>query len=53
MREAVYELLDLHSAGVLKPVIGKVFPFDQMVEAHRYLQTRKSVGKVVVVMEQP
>jgi NADPH:quinone reductase-like Zn-dependent oxidoreductase len=52
-REAVYELLDLHAAGVLKPLIGKVFPFAQMVEAHRYLQTRKSVGKVVVVMEWP
>lgn len=52
-REAVYELLDLHTAGVLKPLIGKTFPFNEMVEAHRYLQTRKSVGKVVVIVDHP
>jgi NADPH:quinone reductase-like Zn-dependent oxidoreductase len=48
-REAVYELLDLHKAGVIRPLIGRIFPFAQIVEAHRYLQTRQSVGKVVVL----
>jgi alcohol dehydrogenase len=49
-REAVYELLDLQARGILKPLIGKVFPFDRIVEAHHYLQTRQSVGKVVVMV---
>jgi NADPH2:quinone reductase len=47
-REAVYKLLDLHAKGAIRPLVGKVFAFEEMVEAHRYLQTRRSVGKVVV-----
>lgn len=47
-REAVYRLLDLYEKGVIRPFIGKIFSFDEIVEAHRYLQARKSVGKVVV-----
>jgi len=49
-KKAALELLKLNGDGVLKPVIGKVFPFQGIVEAHRWLQTRQSVGKVVVVM---
>lgn len=49
-REAVIELLRFYRRGVLKPVIGKVFRFEDIVEAHRYLQTRQSVGKVVVLV---
>jgi NADPH:quinone reductase-like Zn-dependent oxidoreductase len=51
LREAMMELLRWYSIGALKPVIGKIFPFDRIVDAHDYLQSRKSVGKVVVVLE--
>lgn len=47
-REVAEELLRLYDLGVLKPLIGKVFPFSDIVEAHRALQTRQTVGKVVV-----
>jgi NADPH:quinone reductase-like Zn-dependent oxidoreductase len=47
-REAAMELLRLYELGALKPVVGKIFTFDHLVEAHRALQTRQSVGKVVV-----
>jgi NADPH:quinone reductase-like Zn-dependent oxidoreductase len=50
-REAVTELLRWQARGVLKTLIGKEFLFDQMVEAHRFLQGRESVGKVVVRIE--
>ena len=36
------------AAGHLKPVIAKTFPFSQMVEAHRFLESNAQVGKVVV-----
>jgi NADPH:quinone reductase-like Zn-dependent oxidoreductase len=36
--------------GIFGFNLGKVFPFNQIVEAHRVLQTRQSVGKVVVVV---
>ena len=49
-REAAEELLRLYDLGVLKPLIGKVFPFNDIVEAHRALQTRQTVGKVVVLV---
>lgn len=32
----------------LRPVVGKVFDFTQLPEAHRYMESRNSVGKIVV-----
>ncbi len=49
--QAATELLTWYNLGVIKPLVGKTFPFDQIVEAHRYLQNRLSVGKVVVLMD--
>jgi NADPH2:quinone reductase len=48
--EAIAEMLDLYVQGILKPHIGRAFPFSEIVEAHRALQTRQTVGKVVVVI---
>ncbi len=38
------------SAGKLKPVIAKTFTLDQIVEAHRYLESNQQVGKIVVTV---
>lgn len=32
----------------VKPVIGKVFPFNQASDAHEYIESRKSTGKVLL-----
>jgi NADPH:quinone reductase-like Zn-dependent oxidoreductase len=37
-------------SGVLKPVIAKVFPFSEIVDAHRYLEANKQFGKIVVTI---
>jgi NADPH:quinone reductase-like Zn-dependent oxidoreductase len=37
-------------AGTLKPIIAKTFPFDQIVEAHRYLESNAQFGKIVVTV---
>jgi NADPH:quinone reductase-like Zn-dependent oxidoreductase len=37
-------------AGWLTPVIAKTFPFDQIVEAHRYLESNEQIGKVIVTV---
>jgi NADPH:quinone reductase-like Zn-dependent oxidoreductase len=50
-REAVTELLQWYERGVITTLIGKVFAFREIVEAHRFLQGRESVGKVVVTLE--
>jgi NADPH:quinone reductase-like Zn-dependent oxidoreductase len=39
------------SVGKLKPVIAKTFPLDEIVEAHRYLESNQQIGKVVVTVE--
>jgi len=50
LRRAMKILFRLYARGVLRPVIGAEYPFDKIADAHRFLQSRKSVGKVVVMM---
>ena len=37
-------------AGALKPVIDRTFTFDEMADAHRYLEQRGQFGKIVVIV---
>jgi NADPH:quinone reductase-like Zn-dependent oxidoreductase len=48
--DAAKELIRYFNEGFLKPVIGRVFPFEKIVEAHTFLQTRQSSGKIVVLV---
>jgi NADPH:quinone reductase-like Zn-dependent oxidoreductase len=36
-------------AGELEPVVAEAFPFDRAGDAHRFLQDRRNIGKVVLV----
>jgi NADPH:quinone reductase-like Zn-dependent oxidoreductase len=36
--------------GALKPVIDRIFKFDDMVEVHRYLENSGQFGKIVVTL---
>ncbi|MDD5563281.1 MAG: zinc-binding dehydrogenase [Thermoanaerobaculaceae bacterium] len=38
------------AAGALRPVVGAVFPFARLPEAHAFLQSRASTGKIVVTL---
>ena len=38
------------ASGALKPVIDRTFKFDDMVEAHRYLEKSGQFGKIVVAV---
>lgn len=38
------------SEGSLKPVIAKTFTLDQIVEAHKYLESNQQFGKIVVTV---
>ncbi len=42
-------VIELWKQGKIKPVVGGTFPASQLAEAHRFVESRKSVGKVVVV----
>jgi len=45
------EIGELLTAGKIRPVIDKVFPFDQAKEALAYLEKGRAKGKVVVQMK--
>jgi synaptic vesicle membrane protein VAT-1 len=51
LRNAADRLMELYEIGIIKPIIGKVFPFEKIADAHAYLQRRKSIGKVVVTFD--
>jgi NADPH:quinone reductase-like Zn-dependent oxidoreductase len=36
--------------GSLKPIIAKTFPLEEIVEAHRYLESNQQISKVVVMV---
>ncbi len=46
--EALALLAGLIEQGKIKPVIDRVYPLDQLVEAHEFVETRRARGKVVV-----
>jgi NADPH2:quinone reductase len=49
VRAAAEELLRLWSEGALRPLVGAEFPLDQAAQAHRLIDERRHVGKVVLV----
>jgi NADPH:quinone reductase-like Zn-dependent oxidoreductase len=46
-------LLDMAAAGQLRAVIHRSFPFEQIVEAHRLVDTGHKRGSVIVTLERP
>lgn len=49
VRDALAELLPLWEAGMLRPLVGGTFPLAAAGEAHRLIEERRSIGKVVLV----
>jgi len=49
VRDALGKLLPLWADGTLKPLVGATFPLAEAGEAHRLIEERRSVGKVVLV----
>ena len=45
----VYERLQ---SGQLKPKIAKIFPFEDVVEAYRYMESNEQIGKIVVTVRE-
>jgi NADPH:quinone reductase-like Zn-dependent oxidoreductase len=45
-------LAGLAEAGEFRPVIDRRYPFEQIAEAHRYVDTGRKKGNVVITLEQ-
>jgi NADPH:quinone reductase-like Zn-dependent oxidoreductase len=50
LQQTMRKLLGWHNKGVVRPVIGAVYPFEEIRDAHQFLQSRQSIGKVVVTI---
>ncbi len=37
------------AAGWIRPHVDRSFPFDQIADAHRYMEERKNTGKIILV----
>jgi NADPH:quinone reductase-like Zn-dependent oxidoreductase len=50
LREVFGKIVKWYDRGIIRPVIGARYSFDRIVEAQTFLQSRKSIGKVVVTL---
>ena len=44
-KKFIYEGLE---SGALRPIVARTFPLDDMVEAHKYMESNQQMGKIVV-----
>jgi NADPH:quinone reductase-like Zn-dependent oxidoreductase len=50
LKTAVKYVYDRLESGSFKPRIDRTFPFEQIVEAHRYMESNQQIGKIVVTV---
>jgi NADPH:quinone reductase-like Zn-dependent oxidoreductase len=48
LEEVTTPLVELMDQGAIEPVVAEAFPFDRAADAHRFIQDRKNIGKVVL-----
>ena len=46
--DVIRSLVDYADAGGIRPVIDREYPLDEIVEAHRYVDTGRKRGNVVL-----
>jgi NADPH2:quinone reductase len=37
--------------GLIRPIVDRVFPLDELAEAHRYMESDQNFGKIVIAVE--
>jgi NADPH:quinone reductase-like Zn-dependent oxidoreductase len=49
LAESMTVLLREVAAGSLRPVVAKTFPLERAADAHRFIQSRSNIGKVLLI----
>ena len=47
------DLATLAQTGEFQPVIDRIYPFEQIVAAHRYVDTGRKKGNVIISVREP
>ena len=50
-REFSDRIIPLFESGRLKPIVDRVFPFEQISDAHRLMESNKTLGKIVLAWQ--
>ena len=50
MKKEMNEILRMHQAGEIRPVIAKSFPLEAAADAHRFIHARQNIGKVLLTI---
>ncbi len=48
LKHCLEEIIKLSEKGIINPTVGKMFSFKELPNAHEYLESRASIGKVGV-----
>jgi NADPH2:quinone reductase len=49
-RRCEHDLVPLYESGVVRPVIDRTYPLEQVAQAHEYVGTNANVGKVLLTL---
>jgi putative PIG3 family NAD(P)H quinone oxidoreductase len=49
-RRCEHDLVPLYESGVLRPVIDRVYPLEQVAQAHEHVAANANVGKVLLTL---
>ena len=51
IRQLFADLVDLVQQHKIYPVIGRIFPLDEITNAHRMIESRKNIGKILLKID--